>query len=1341
MKRYAKAFALLMSGLAGMTASAAFFQQKDKSSDSDTDIYEPTQWDQNRAPGDGDSIQFPGYAYDKRFHLTQSRTNAFTTLYFKSGHSAAAQDGSNLRFDTKGHELLLPSSATAYKADFLWQTYVPSGKDVPSADYTLAEFTRTASSTRSAVLLRDFAFRQTSVADYSTEIDFERGEFNAFDPESSGGEADGGGVYTFKIGLDSTIPTRFVFSPGTVFKVPRFEIERGASVSTVFNGAKVSADGSFTQRGNTVVSNGAEIAVGHLGGTGAGAFNHNAGSFLIRDVGTSLEVKGNYTSHGGAFTNDGACVSIKGNMNNHARYVQKSGETSLGDSYYTSSGDSILHVLGGKLTIAGSYGILTSMGSVKVDGGILGVDRIRNNGSSGVFSVIQTGGEIKVGGNTRPGVWACETGNETFRMELRGGILSTPLVRGLKPGAVLLGDGGRLLAAANAPADTTDNVAFLSGFDKVSIGSNGLVLDTMDYDVSVAQDIGNADGENGVLVKTGAGALSYSGRLSVSSVVVDEGVFKAVDVNAQLDSAVSVSGATLSLAGPCTTLSVSALSMTNAVVALDPGDVIAVDGGFALENVSLSWSSMPSDPQSVFVVSGELSAAVRDELSKITLSGAQSGVHAETEFVYDANAGKTTVKVSVVPDAPLSGRAVWKGTGTVWQVPENWEGNSVPTAKDTAVFGTGGGSTVIIRDGDTAGALSFECGEHVLDGAESSLRLHGVPGGARIDVVGGEHEIACGLDLLANIPVSVSANASLRISGTVKDGGIDKSGKGCLTIAGPLATRQGVTLRDGILAVDGVKALGTALRDRVTLKGGTLEIADGVNAVVPGTASISADGAQKSVVVKAEGNVSFSEFAAAEGFLVKRGKGVMTVNVPAETTVAISASASPVGQGDHHNADAGINFPADGSEPTGMRGPLSIVEGELRLVGQGANACVKSPGTTYVSVPTPSAVVAQPMLTLDNVTLDCGSLYNGWCLGRPAFSTRLSTIRVLNGSVLNWTDSMPGYACTVDGFFATYAATNSMLRYVKDNAYLTRGRIDGEGTVPIVRYFLNSSSFEVGSAMVLDGSVLIDLDNGSRFGRPDGRTTSLAYGTPARVYGEIFTRNGSCLALSAISEQEGQTRDLTLAFDGGEWQWSDDYGDRTLSASSTGHVRWEMRGKGVVLKPVAGRTLTINAPFEGPGGIVVDGPGTVAFGANAYAFGGAADVRQGMLDLSSAGELTGASFSGDGVVKGGTLKEASVCVALSDAWVNTNGVPVFSDCAFFGKVTVNPGRNDGNLLVLPAQLNPTPVAKIAGTTNPNLRLWRIDRRSVQEARGVFTLVGDTIYLTPAPVPGLMVVVR
>ena len=1330
-------------------ASAAFFQQNDKSSDSDTDLYDPTQWDQKRAPTDFDSIQLPGYASDKRFHLTASHTNIISTIWFKSGHNnAALEGGSTLRFDTCGYEFLLPSSTTPYAAQLLWQTYVPAGKSIASGDYTLASLTRTAASTSAAAVMRDFSFRQTTVGDYSTEIRFERGEFNAFNPElPENGEPDGSGVYTFTVGFETPIPVNAIWSPGTLFKVPRFEIERG-QVTTVFNGAKVFADGSFTQRGMTFVTNGAEISVGFLGGTGAGVFGQNAGAFLLAGENTSLKTKGDFSVHGGEFTNDSASVAVGGQLNNHAKYVQTAGKTQVDGYYYSSKNESLLSLKGGKFAIASSYGIFTGCGLVSVEGGSLVADRLRNSGGSGSdLRLVQSGGLIEFAGNTRPGVWACESGLEKFSMELLGGELRTPLVRGIKTGAghagsaQFVGNGGRLVATVSSPEKTTDNVAFLSGFDSVTVGEKGLVIDTGSHDVLVVQDIADAEGESGMLRKTGSGTLSYEGKLSVHAVSVADGCFKVVGASSAVDGGLTVSNAKLSLAGSCNSIAVNGLEMANAVVELDPGDVIAVGGSLKLDNVSVSWTSAPEGPQQFLVVDGELADDVQDEIAKMSLVGGAAGCHAEAAVAYDASTGKTTVTVEVVRDAPLSGRTVWNDVGMVWQVAENWESGSVPTVKDTAVFGaSGNGSTVMVRDGDKAGALEFAGGEYTLAGAGAALRLHGAQGGGRIDVANGSHEIACGLDLVAKVPVCLSANSQLRISGTVTDGGLDKQGLGRLELAGRLATRQGVTLREGFVAASGEGSLGTTDRDSVVMSGGVLEIAQGASISVPGKASVSTPAVQKSVVVKSEGDVAFSAFSADRGFLVKRGKGTMTVEVPSGATVALSAGENQIGQGDHHTADAGIGFPADGSEPTGMRGPVSIVEGELRIEGKGPGARVESPGTVYVTVPTAASVSAQPMLTVDGATLVCKELYNGWRLGRPAFSARSSTIRALNGAVVDWKSSMPGYACTVDGFFATYAATNSAFRYVADGAYLTRGRLDGDGTTPIVRYFLNNSSFEVGSSMVLDGSVMMDLDNCSRYGRPDGRTTSFSYGTPARVYGEIFTRNGSCLALNGISEQSGQTRDLTLAFDGGEWQWSDDFGDRTLEPS-LGHVKWEMRGRGAILRPAANMTLRINATFAGNGGIVVDGPGTIAFGAGAYGFSGTADVRQGTLDLAAAGMLRGASFSGDGTVKGAALDRPCIVALLSDGWENTNGVPVLLDCVLDGSVTVKTGRTDENALMLPQVRTPTPVAKIAGSTVVDVAKWRIDKKGLEGAIGEFSLIGDTVYLTPAAAPGFLVVVR
>jgi hypothetical protein len=149
----------------------------------------------------------------------------------------------------------------------------------------------------------------------------------------------------------------------------------------------------------------------------------------------------------------------------------------------------------------------------------------------------------------------------------------------------------------------------------------------------------------------------------------------------------------------------------------------------------------------------------------------------------------------------------------------------------------------------------------------------------------------------------------------------------------------------------------------------------------------------------------------------------------------------------------------------------------------------------------------------------------------------------------------------------------------------------------------------------------------------------------------------------------------------------------------------------------------------------------VAFTDGAYAFAGVSDVRKGTLDLSSAGNLTGASFAGDGTVKGARVDAAVLCAKLSDSWENTNGVPVLLDCEFTGTVTVSAGRAADDRLQLPSDLRATPIAKIAGSTAVDLSRWMLEKKASADATGVFTLEGDTVYLTPCNLPGLVMIVR
>ena len=1341
-----------------ISAADLFRQQspglKSEWSDSDTDVYEPTQWDRQRVPTDNDQVQMAAYTANKRFYLSENHTNNFAILYFKTGHTAAdSEAGTTLSFDTEGHELLMPSSAAEVSRQLSWIAYVPADKALSQGERTVASLTRGNASTNAVVKMTDFAFRQHTGRDYSTTLDFTRGEFNAFNPElPTAGEADSANVYTLKFGAPD-MTSRITVAEDVVFKVPRFEINAGP-VTTVFNGSEMHANGSFTQRGTTFATNGALIRVGYLGNI-AGKFSQNAGAFLLSGGTSKLQAKGALEVHGGAFTNESGTVSCGGNFVNNAQYVQFRGSTTS-SGYYVSGVGSFLRLVDGTMNIASTYGVYTANGTVRVEGGTLTTTRFRDSGGAGAeLNLVQTGGTITISGGNVQGIWMCEGGNDTFNIELRGGVLNTPVIYGVKTAkqgfagtATLLADGGRIAATAASPYSTGGNYKncpLLSGLDSVTVGDAGLVIDSKGYAVSVDQDIGNISGEQGVLVKAGNGTLSYTGVCNVSTLVVEGGSFKVAGAGSEVNSAVVVrNGAEFSLVGAADSVSVDSLSLTNATIALDPGDVITVNGALSVCNASLSWSSAPSDFQDFLVVSGPLSSDVQKSLRDLYLAGS-SDAHLEFAFAYDGETGKMTVRAKVVANAAVSGEALWTGSGA-WSSAGNWKDSSAPTASATAVFGAeGAGSAVTVSDGDTAGALSFTNGSYSVSGS-GVLEIAGASGNAAIDVAAGDHSMSCGLRLFADTPVSLASGTSLTLDGGVSGVGISKTGLGLLSLGGVLSLRDGLAVRGGMVKSTGSASLGSTSADKLTLVSGTLKVdaANGAETSVPSQTRLSTAADQNSFVFNTATDVSFKDFSSTQGFLVKRGQGTMTIEAGAGKTVTICQSATQIGVGDISAASEGINFPDDGSGPSGMRAPLSIVEGTLRLVGTGANAAFSFLGASYVTVPTPHAVAAQPRLEVDNAKLTCVRLQNGFCLGKSAYKATSSSICAVNGASISWVYAQPGYACTVSGKHTYFAATNSTFTFsggASDN-YLTRGRLDNTSkTEVLVYYLLNNSDFFVGTSKVLDGSIYIDLDNGSYFGRNSDKvlTTAFTYSTASRVYGEIFTRNGSKLALSSIPDSSGQARDLTLAFDGGEWQWSDDNGTKTIAAPTYNHIKYVMRGRGVVLKPVEGATLTVNASFTGDGGIVVDGPGTVAFGSGAYAFDGTADVKQGTLDLSAAGTLSDKSFSGDGEVLGGNLSNARIRLALSDAFENTNGTPVFADCAFSGSVAVETGRTDEDPLELTVARSPIRVAKVSGTTVANLRSWRLSRTGLKHARGSFSKEGDSIYLSMTAAGAIFVV--
>ena len=415
---------------------------------------------------------------------------------------------------------------------------------------------------------------------------------------------------------------------------------------------------------------------------------------------------------------------------------------------------------------------------------------------------------------------------------------------------------------------------------------------------------------------------------------------------------------------------------------------------------------------------------------------------------------------------------------------------------------------------------------------------------------------------------------------------------------------------------------------------------------------------------------------------------------------------------------------------------LTMLEGELVLKGLGANARVRIPGYAAIGGPCRSPVAVQPMLTVDGIYAEFGNLQNGYeLMDNAAYQCKHPCIRVLNGGTLYMNANQPaGYACTKAGTDITYAITNATLQNASVAAYISRSTNPNS---PLVRYFANNSQIIAAESMTQAGSVSVDLDNGSYFGCANGWPLVFKSLDPTRIYGEILTRNGSTLAMSSYAESASQNNRLTFAFDDGEWVWSKTGATATWPASVKGFTVFEMRGRGVILKPAAGATFTTLAPFTGAGGVVVDGPGTVAFGAEGtYAFSGVCDVQEGTADLTDAGTIAAATFAGTGTVKGAKVTRAKVAAALKDDWT-TDGLPVFSDCSI-GTLVIDAGRTAEN--PLPADF-PQNVAVAKWTGAGALPRFRLSNTGIRNVGADFTVDPDgTVRMTPHEV-GVILIVR
>jgi autotransporter-associated beta strand protein len=200
----------------------------------------------------------------------------------------------------------------------------------------------------------------------------------------------------------------------------------------------------------------------------------------------------------------------------------------------------------------------------------------------------------------------------------------------------------------------------------------------------------------------------------------------------------------------------------------------------------------------------------------------------------------------------------------------------------------------------------------------------------------------------------------------------------------------------------------------------------------------------------------------------------------------------------------------------------------------------------------------------------------------------------------------------------------------------------GTGDQVGLRIHQNSAA---GTANISGGAIYcstISLVNANNSGTA---TLSVSGGTIYVGNGGVVVGNGTTSATKVINVSGGtfRTVDLlpnsngqgglsTVLSDGTNWTWA--------SANMPTINLNNSPGPGIVtFAPEPNRTITLNAPWAGPGGMTIAGPGTVVFGgANTYA--GATTVSGGTLQLN-----TGQAAS----VISGLVVNSGATLALSSA--------------------------------------------------------------------------------------------
>ena len=911
----------------------------------------------------------------------------------------------------------------------------------------------------------------------------------------------------------------------------------------------------------------------------------------------------------------------------------------------------------------------------------------------------------------------------------------------------LTADGGTIKARYG-------NQNIIHNFDTAELGPKGLSVDVRDLNgISISQSFSDKNGEKGTLRlcgTTGSVTLKPDRCHTVSTTVVDKVSLLFASNTTLRTTLVIANGGKVKLEGDVDELTVDGIVAKNGTLAIDPGDTVRVRGtDISVDGLNIKFSSTPTSGQllNVFAFDGDVTSnlSVKRALRKLKLDSVPSGNYGHFSMSYDEATGKTMLSVSVEKEsAPLDDSAK-----TVWNGPE-WNSSGwsagVPSGASLASFSNSGApADVIVPSKAEVGAIEVSSGvSYALSG--EGLFVSSVKGASFLNVTSGSVLFDVQMELLHVLPLSLSAGTEVSFMKPILFGGIEKTGKGRLVLeaanqlAEPLVVGGG---RNVVAAQGALPDSGTTLTDD------TVEFTNAVDETAMTVTSPfvlkSSESLTNALIVKTDSDVRFDDFSVSKGALIKRGAGTMTVRASKDKETVLFS-----GNGVGSDANSVINgktevleFADDGSAPDvsgGQYAGFSVAEGAVVVSGEDGDKEVDLSTAVCVglNVSGNSGTFVQPSLTFDNVkvrSVTSGHWMIGQRLNAPGVAVHSPALCAIGGSDVECGNIRVGEDAIYDGAFPVIAATNSWVHSLNSISFYARGSQPGSTAVRL--RFRDSKLGVTGTGggnhgFKIHGDIDADFDNSFFGGINDAGV--LHFNDFSR--GEMLFRNGSVFSVGKMCQDTGSaSRRVDFVFDNAEWRWGD--GDMTLSLLASGaynnggaglrstrHII--MRRTGVILKPGAGKIFATEVPFEGEGGLVCDGEGTVKFMDGSYKFGGLLDIRSGTVDISQAGVISAVQTRGSGVLKGGDIGTLTLKANFADGVIS--GVPVL-DGTKAGVAIVDLGLAADAILPPLTECRNMLVATYPAGSKPQIAKWKIANAGNEPVNAQFTAVDGEVRVT------------